>query len=274
MRIGRGPEADVRWDVGTGVLDAAALEDLDAVVSLVGATIGERWTPARKRAIHDSRVHSTALLARTLTRLRRPPTVFLSGSAMGVYGDRGDEMLRETSRAGTGFLADVARAWELAAQAASDAGIAVSLLRTGLVLSRDGGALAKMITPFRLGVGGTLGNGRQWMSWIGLHDIVRAIRFVMVRRIAGPVNIATPNPVTGAEFAKTLGAVLHRPSLVPVPAIALRIVFGEMAGQTLLASQRIVPERLTAEGFSFDEPLLSGALKREIQRRAQRTHLD
>jgi uncharacterized protein (TIGR01777 family) len=169
---------------------------------------------------------------------------------------------------GTGFLADVSRAWEQATREASDAGIAVALLRTGLVLSRDGGALPKTITPFRFGVGGSVGTGRQWISWAGLHDVVRAIRFLMARRTAGPVNIAAPNPVSGAEFAKTLGTVLHRPSLVPVPAIVVRLAFGEMATQTVLASQRMVPDRLTAAGFSFDEPHLLDALRREIQRRA------
>ena len=268
LRIGRGRDADVRWDVDQGVLDAAGLEDLGAVVNLAGATIAQRWTTAHRRAIHDSRVHGTLLLARALAGLRRPPPVLLSGSAMGVYGDRGDEVLRETSSLGTGFLADVARAWELATRGASEAGIAVAHLRTGLALSRYGGALPKMITPFRFGVGGVVGTGRQWMSWVGLHDLVRAIRFVMVRRIAGPVNIVAPNPVTGAEFAKTLGAVLHRPSLVPVPAFALRLAFGAMADQTLLASQRVIPEQLTAAGFSFDEPDLSGALRRETQHRA------
>ena len=267
VRVGRGEAADVRWDVGRGVLDPAALEGLDAVVNLAGATIAQRWTMARKREIHDSRVHGTLLLARTLTSLRRPPPVLLSGSAMGVYGDRGDEVLRETSSPGTGFLADVSRAWELATRDVSEAGIAVAHLRTGLVLARDGGALAKMITPFRFGVGGVVGTGRQWMSWVGLHDLVRAIRFLMVRRTTGPVNIVAPNPVTGAEFAKTLGTVLHRPSLVPVPSIALRLAFGEMAEETVLASQRVVPEQLTAAGFSFDEPHLPGALRREIQRR-------
>jgi hypothetical protein len=268
VRIGRGDDADVRWEVSRGTLDGGALEDLDAVVNLAGATIAQRWTAARKREILDSRVQGTSLLARTLAQLQRPPRVLLSGSAVGVYGDRGDETLNETSNTGSGFLADVACAWERATRDASAAGIRVVHSRTGVVLSRDGGALPKMITPFRFGVGGPVGNGRQWMSWIGLHDFVRAVRFLMVSDSTGPVNVVAPNPVTGNEFATTLGVVLRRSAFVPVPAMALRVAFGEMADETLLASQRAVPARLGADGFSFDEPELAGALRQELQRRA------
>jgi uncharacterized protein len=263
--IGRGRDSDVRWNVASGTLDPAALAGVTAVVHLAGAPIAERWTAAHKAAIRDSRVDGTALLARTLGAMPVPPRTLISGSAIGIYGDRGDEVLTEASTLGTGFLADVGRAWEAATAAAAVAGIRTVHLRTGIVLSPEGGALAKLLLPFRLGVGGPVGHGRQWMSWIGLHDQVQLILWLLQREdLRGAVNAVAPAPVTSAEFAKTLGAVLHRPALLPVPALALTALFGEMAEATLLASQRVQPAVALGAGFTFAEPTLAGALRREL----------
>lgn len=263
--IGRGPDSDIRWNVASGTLEPAALAGVTAVVHLAGAPIAERWTPAHKAAIRDSRVDGTALLARTLGAMPVPPRTLISGSAIGIYGDRGDEVLTEASALGTGFLADVGRAWEAATAAAAVAGIRTVHLRTGIVLSPEGGALAKLLLPFRLGVGGPVGHGRQWMSWIGLHDQVQLILWLLQREdLRGAVNAVAPAPVTSAEFARTLGAVLHRPALLPVPALALTALFGEMAEATLLASQRVQPAVALGAGFAFAEPTLAGALRREL----------
>ena len=262
----RGPD-DAVWDPAAGRLDPGALEGADALVHLAGEPIAQRWTAAVKRRIRESRVQSTRLLATAIVSLRRPPRVFVSGSAMGIYGDRGDEELDETSPPGRGFLADVAVAWEGAAEPAARAGVRVANLRTGLVLSPRGGALAKLLVPFRLGLGGRIGSGRQWVSWIALSDTVSAIRHAIdSESLAGPVNLAAPVPVTNAELTKTLARVLRRPALLPVPAFALRLVFGEMGEATLLASQRMRPRRLLDNGYRFRHPVLEGALRHELGR--------
>lgn len=258
---------DVLWDPARGELDAKTLGGVDAVVNLAGEPIGHRWTAARKQAIRESRVRSTELLARAIATLHRKPRVFLSGSSVGFYGDRGDEVLDEASISGSDFLARVAVEWEAATAPAVDAGIRVVTLRTGIVLTARGGALARLLPVFRLGGGGPLGNGRQWMSWIWLEDHLRATEHVLVTEsFRGPANLAAPNPVTNAELAETLGRVLSRPAVLPVPAFALELLYGEMARATLLASQRAMPVALSAAGFKFEQPRLEGALRAALAR--------
>jgi uncharacterized protein (TIGR01777 family) len=259
--------ADILWDPAGGRLDGKAMEGLDAVIHLAGEPIAQRWTAPAKRRIRESRVRGTELLSTTIASLTRPPRVMLSGSAMGIYGDRGDEILDEMSPLGTGFLADVAREWEAATFPAARAGIRVVHLRTGLVLSPRGGALAKLLLPFRLGLGGRVGSGRQWVSWITLDDTVGAIRHAMSSEpLFGPVNLAAPNAVTNAELTATLAKVLKRPAVFPVPAPVMRLAFGEMGAATLLASQRMRPRRLAESGYVFRHPLLEGALREELAR--------
>ena len=259
--------ADVLWDPVAGRLDAKSIDGVDAVVHLAGEPIAQRWTASAKQRIRESRVRGTELLATTLASVPRPPRVMVSGSAMGIYGDRGDEILDEASSLGRGFLADVAREWEAATFPAARAGVRVVHLRTGLVLSPRGGALAKLLLPFRLGLGGRIGSGRQWVSWIALGDTVGAIRHALsTEALYGPVNLAAPNAVTNAELAATLGRVLRRPAVLPVPAAALRLVFGEMGEATLLASQRMRPRRLAETGYVFRHPLLESALRGELAR--------
>jgi uncharacterized protein (TIGR01777 family) len=256
---------DIVWDPMRGTLAPHDLEGADAVVHLAGEPIAQRWTDARKRAIRESRVRGTELVARTLAALERRPRVLLSGSAVGIYGDRGDEPLDEESAPGTDFLSGIAREWESASSSAVDAGVRVVLLRTGIVLSPHGGALERLLLPFRLGVGGPIGGGRQWMSWISLDDHVRAMEHAMATTgLHGPVNLVAPNPVTNAEFAATLGRVLARPALVPVPALALELAFGEMARATILAGQRALPKSLLRSGFTFAHPTLEQALRFEL----------
>ena len=218
-----------------------------------------------QRAIRESRVRGTELLARAIAAMERTPRVLISGSAVGYYGDRGDELLDERSAAGSDFLANVVIEWERATEAASSAGVRVALVRSGLVLSSRGGALAKLLLPFRLGLGGPIGSGRQWMSWISLHDHLRAIEHVLTSTtLAGPMNFVAPNPVTNAEFATTLGRVLTRPALVPVPSMAVELLYGEMARATILAGQRVMPRVLSAAGFEFTHPTLEQALRYEL----------
>ena len=252
----------VRWDPQTGSVDAAGLEGHDAAVHLAGESVAEgRWDAAKKRRILESRVRGTRLIAETLARLGRKPGVLVSASATGFYGDRGDEVLTEESASGADFLSEVCREWEKATLPASQAGIRVVHLRTGVVLSAEGGALAKMLTPFRLGVGGRLGSGRQYMSWIDLEDEVGAIRHAIEEEeLRGPVNAVAPRPVTNAEFTRTLGRVLGRPTPLPVPAFAARLAFGEMADALLLSSQRVEPARLLAAGYAFKYPDLEASL--------------
>ena len=239
------------------------LAGADAVVHLAGAPIAVRWTTRRKREIRDSRVRGTQRIVAAMARSAPQPRVFVCASAIGYYGDRGDESLTEDSAAGSDFLARVVREWEAASSAA--AGVRVVQLRFGIVLNPRGGALAKMLPLFRAGVGGRLGSGSQWMSWIGLHDLVRVVRFaITTSAVSGSVNVVAPNAVTNAEFAATLGRVLNRPAAVPVPGFALRLMFGEMAELTMLASQRVEPARLEAAGFRFEYPSLEGALAHEL----------
>jgi uncharacterized protein (TIGR01777 family) len=272
VRIGRGPVrpgvVDVSWDPARGVLDPAALAGVDAVVHLAGAPIARRWTTAHRAAIRDSRVQGTRLLADVLARMDRPPAALLSGSAIGVYGSQGDAVLDERAPVGTGFLAAVGAQWEAATAPAAAAGIRVVLLRTGIVQGAAGGALAVQAPLFQLGVGGRIGHGGQWLSPIALDDEVGAIHHcLMDSRIAGAVNLVGPAPVTNAQYTQTLARVLRRPALAAVPAWAMRLAMGrEMAEETVLASQRVVPGVLVAHGFPFRFPDLESMLRFELGR--------
>ncbi|HEX9164449.1 MAG TPA: TIGR01777 family oxidoreductase [Gemmatimonadales bacterium] len=270
LRLVRKPpgQDEMRWDPAGGAIDAPRLEGVDGVVHLAGESIAAgRWTAERKRRIRDSRVAGTRLLAGALSRLARKPAVLVSASAVGIYGDRGDEPLDESSATGQGFLAEVGREWEAAIEPAAGAGIRVVLPRLGIVLASHGGALAKMLPPFRLGLGGPLGRGTQWMSWITLDDAVGVVLAALDRPdLAGPVNAVAPGPVTNAEFTRLLAAAVHRPAIFPVPAVALELLFGEMAREALLASQRVLPRKLTAAGFAFGDPVLGPALRRVVSR--------
>jgi len=262
---------EIGWDPEHGRIDAGGLEGVGAVVHLAGEGIGaKRWDDAQKARIKESRVRGTALLAETLAKLNRRPKVLLSGSAVGIYGDRGDDVLTESSRPGEGFLAEVCVDWEAAAAPAKDAGIRVCHLRTGIVLSATGGALAKMLKPFRLGVGGRLGSGRQWMSWISIDDEAGAIVHLLDDAApAGAVNLTAPNPVTNADFTAALGRALRRPAVLPVPAIALKAALGgEMAHELLLDSQRALPTRLLDSGYTFVHPEVGDALGAVLTRPA------
>jgi uncharacterized protein (TIGR01777 family) len=260
--------AEIEWHPDNGLIDKEQLEGIDAVVHLAGENIAEgRWTDEKKLAIRESRVNGTVLLSETLATLRQPPSVFLSASAIGYYGNRGDELLTEESAPGNDFLAHVCQEWERATTPAAEKGIRTVLARFGIILDEHGGALAKMLTPFRMGIGGRIGNGKQWMSWIALDDVAGAIRFMLDDRFAsGPVNFVAPHPVTNAEFTKTLGQVLSRPTFLPVPASGVRLAFGEMADSLLLASQRVVPAVLQARGFGFIWPRLEPALRHLLHR--------
>jgi uncharacterized protein (TIGR01777 family) len=257
---------DIHWDPEGGTIDAAQLEGIDAVVHLAGEPLDKRWTEEQKRKIRESRVEGTRLLAEAIAALDAPPAVLITASAMGIYGDRGDEPLDEESTGGTGFLADVVRGWEAATAPAAEAGVRVVNLRFGVVLSPSGGALGRMLLPVRLGAGGRLGSGKQWMSWVALSDAVRAIRFAIDdEALRGAVNVVAPTPVTNADFTRALGKALHRPAVMVVPAAALRLAFGEMADEALLASQRVYPRRLAQAGFHFDHPEIEGALRYELE---------
>jgi uncharacterized protein len=239
------------------------LEGIPAAVHLSGANIAaQRWTSSYKRVLRDSRLVPTRSLATLLAGLRSKPSVLICASAIGIYGDRGDELLTETSSPGSGFLAELCLDWEKAAQPAIDAGIRVVHLRFGVALSAEGGALARMLPIFRAGVGGRLGSGRQWMSWIALPDVIRAIEFALqTASLSGPVNLVAPNPVTNSEFTRVLGRVLQRPTVIPAPAVALRLALGEMADEGILASERVAPARLEAASFVFEYPELEACLR-------------
>lgn len=239
------------------------LNGVRAVIHLSGESLAAgRWTPQKKHRIRESRVRSTESLVTLLAHLEHKPEVLLSASAVGYYGDRGDEILTESSDAGDGFLAEVCREWEAAATAATDLGIRVLQLRFGVIFAAGGGALKKMLPAFRLGAGGRLGSGRQWMSWISLHDVLRIMDFCMNdAQLQGPVNVVAPEAVTNAEFTRALARALHRPAFASMPAVALRLVLGEMADATLLASARAIPEKLQRAGFQFDHPRIAGALR-------------
>jgi hypothetical protein len=262
---------EARWDPATGQIDAAALEGQEAVVHLAGVGIADkRWTDEHKRAVIDSRLQGTTVLARTLANLADKPKVMASASAVGYYGVRGDEVLTEDAEAGTGFLADTCKQWEAATAPAEDAGIRVAHFRTGIVLSDDGGALKPMLLPFKLGLGGRIGSGRQWWSWIAIDDEVGAIlHLIDTNTLRGPVNLTAPNPVTNDEFTRTLNRVLHRPTLLPTPTFALKAMFGsEAVDEMFLGGQRVVPARLQADGYAFRHAQLEGALRQLLHKAA------
>jgi uncharacterized protein (TIGR01777 family) len=258
----------IRWEPEVGIDEPARLEGFDAVVHLAGENISEgRWTEEKKSRIRESRVKGTRVLATALAQASARPKVFISASAIGFYGNRGDEVLTEQSASGDDFLSEVCREWELATRPAAERGVRVVNLRFGVILSKEGGALEKMLTPFRLGVGGRVGAGDQFMSWITLDDVLGAIHHALVTEaLHGPVNTVAPRPVTNLEFTKTLGKVISRPTLFPAPAFALRLAFGEMADALLLASMRVEPLRLRETGFMFQYPELEGALRHLLKK--------
>ena len=254
---------EIGWDPLSAQLDASALEGSEVVVNLSGANIGEqRWTPARKEILRSSRVDSTRVLVDSLVQLRDKPRVFVSASAVGYYGNRGDEILTESSQPGKDFLSLLARDWEAEAGRATQAGIRTVILRFGVILSSRGGALAQMIRPFKFGLGGRLGSGRQWLPWIDLEDVVGIVRFVIDNfNLHGPVNVVSPEPAQNADFARIAGRVLHRPAIFPAPEFVLRLALGEMADALLLASQRPIPEKLVAAHYPFRSRNLKTALE-------------
>jgi uncharacterized protein (TIGR01777 family) len=261
---------DVQWDPEQLSVEALELEGHDAVVHLAGESIAEgRWSPEKMQRIRESRVRGTRFLCETLAALERKPRVLVCASAIGFYGDRSDDPLDEQSESGEGFLADVCREWEDACEPARRAGIRVVNLRIGVVLSRAGGALAKMLLPFKLGLAGRIGSGRQWMSWIELEDVVSSICHALeTDSLYGPVNAVSPHPVTNDEYTKTLGRVLSRPTVFPMPAVGARLAFGKMADELLLASMRVEPKALQQSGFRFAYPTLDGALRHALGRGA------
>jgi uncharacterized protein len=258
---------DVTWNPETGEMNLPAAEGADAIVNLAGASIGGgRWTAKRKALLRSSRVDLTEHLVAPLTRLKSPPKVFVSASAIGYYGDRGEESLTEASSSGQDFLSQICRKWEAAAMKAEQSGIRTVITRFGIILSKKGGALPQMLTPFKLGVGGRIGTGKQWMSWVALDDAVSAIRLAIANEsIRGPINVVAANPARNAEFTQVLARVLHRPAIFPAPAFALRLILGEMADALVLSSQRVVPEKLTQHRFQFQYADLESALRRAVQ---------
>jgi uncharacterized protein (TIGR01777 family) len=255
-----------RWDPAAGMIDEACLEGVDVVVHLAGESIAAgRWNEAVKQRILDSRVQGTRLLLDAISRRADKPKAFIAASAVGIYGDRGLEDLDESSAPGQGFLSQVCQAWEAESRRAEALGLRLVLVRTGLVLGKDGGALAKMLLPFKLGLGGRVGSGKQVMSWIGLHDLVRAYLFFIENPDArGVYNLSTPNPVSNAQFTLSLGRALSRPTWIPLPAFAAKLVLGEMALELLLAGQRVLPARLKAAGFVWETPFIGEGLSRVL----------
>jgi uncharacterized protein (TIGR01777 family) len=265
----RSRQPEIFWDPARGTIETEKLEGFDAVVHLAGENIaGGRWTEKQKARILNSRVQGTQLLAESLAKLKAKPKVFVAASAIGYYGDRGEEVLDENSGPGKDmFLVDVCQAWEAATLPASTAGIRVVNLRLGVVLSADGGALAKMLLPFKLGAGGVLGSGKQYMSWIALDDVLGVLTHALQNNeLSGPVNAVAPHPVSNYQFTKTLGKVLKRPTILPMPAFAARLVFGQMADELLLASARVVPKKLEEAAYRFQYPELEGALRHVLPR--------
>ncbi len=257
---GRAPQAgEVLWDPVAGTIDPGALEGVDAIVHLAGENIGQRWTATVRKRILDSHVQGTRLIAETAAQLDPKPAL-LAASAMGLYGQRGDEEFTEASPPGETFLADVAVAWEEAATPAREAGVRVVQFRQAIVLSKEGGALGRMLLPFRMGVGGRIGSGRQWWSWVAVDDVAAAYLFALERPIEGIYNLAAPGVVRNADFVDTLGKVLGRPTIFPLPGVAVRLAWGEMGEEILLGGQRIDSRKIQGEGFEFEHPELEGAL--------------
>lgn len=254
---------EIRWDPLSAQVDVSALEGAGAVIHLSGANIsGGRWTEARKQILRSSRIDTTRVLVDALARLRQPPQVFVCASAVGYYGNRGDEILTESSEPGRDFLALLARDWEAEASRAQHAGIRTVMLRFGVILSNHGGALPQMIRPFRLGLGGRIGSGKQWLSWISLEDVIGVVRFALSNSaLQGPLNTVAPSPLRNADFAHIAGCVLHRPAVLPAPKFALRLALGEMADALLFSSQRAIPETLRQANYSFKFPELEAALR-------------
>lgn len=262
-------EGQISWNPDEP-LAPETVSDFDAVIHLAGETIVGRWTKAKKLEIRESRVRGTRNLAIAVANAPRRPAVFISASAIGYYGDRGEEILREESSSGKGFLSEVCREWEAATKPASDVGIRTAHMRFGIVLSTEGGALAKMLPPFRLGVAGRMGSGRQWWSWIDLQDVTGAIMHVLKSTaLAGPVNVVAPNPVTNKEFTKVLASTVSRPATFPMPAFVARLVLGEMADELLLASQRVDPAKLLSSGYDFQQPDLRSCLRAILHSHAE-----
>jgi len=269
-RGGAPSPGDILWDPMSATVDAPAMEGFDAVFHLSGASIaGGRWTRERKSVLRSSRIDSTRVLVDTLSGLKTKPRVFLCASATGYYGSRGDQVLTEASEGGTDFLALLARDWEAEATRAELAGIRTVRLRFGVILSAEGGALPRMLTPFKFGIGGQLGSGNQWMSWIALEDVVEVMRSAIASgEFSGPVNVVSPNPVRNSEFTRIVAATLHRPAIFSAPAFVLRIALGEMANPLLLASQRAIPERLMAMGHKFQFANLDASLQSIVERKS------
>jgi uncharacterized protein (TIGR01777 family) len=257
---------EIEWHPNHDQIDTAKLEGFDAIVNLAGENIAAgRWTDDQKRKIRDSRVNGTHLLSEGIAKLSTRPGVFVCASATGIYGDRGDEILDEQSETGGGFLAGVCREWEQAAEPALKAGVRTVNLRFGPIIAREGGMLSKLLTPFKMGMGGKVGSGKQFISWVAIDDAVDAIKLALTdESINGPLNVVSPNPVTNEVFTKTLGHVLSRPTALAMPAFAARLAFGEMADEMLLTSQRVVPKKLTAAGYEFQQSELEGAFQKYI----------
>lgn len=261
-------EYEVQWDPYEGFSDEEAekLKGIDAVVHLAGESIAEYWSEEKKKRLRKSRVKGTETLVNALKGLDSPPKIFVSASAVGYYGSRGDEELSDDCEPGDGFLPDLCVDWEAESMKAEEFGARVVIPRIGIVLSKEGGALGKMITPFSFGVGGTVGEGDQWMSWIAMPDLVRLIQFLINNsRVSGPINATSPNPVTNREFTKALGKVLNRPTFIPVPGFGVKLLFGEMGERLLLEGSRVIPEKLIEAGFRFDYPDLEAALKKVLE---------
>lgn len=259
-------EGECSWDPESGKIESKALEGADAVIHLSGESVAQRWSDGIKERIVASRLNSTRLLAETMVSLDRPPRVFISASAVGYYGDRGAEEVSEESAPGKGFLAELCKSWEDATALAAKRGIRTVNLRIGVVLSKEGGALAKMLPPFLVGAGGILGSGNQYMSWISMQDLLEAVHFILNNdEIRGPINLVAPNPVTNQEFTRSLGKVLHRPTMFPVPAFGAKLLFGQMAEEMLLSGARVKPSKLEAAGFKYHFPDLEPALSQALR---------
>ncbi|HEY0659247.1 MAG TPA: TIGR01777 family oxidoreductase, partial [Pyrinomonadaceae bacterium] len=259
---------EIQWDTEKGFADGdlPQIENLDAIIHLAGENIAGRWTDEKKRRLMDSRVLGTRNIVETIYKLAAKPKVLINASATGIYGDRDDEIMTEESAAGDTFLAEIGKNWEAEAVVAENFGVRLVLLRTGIVLAKDGGALAQMLTPFKFGLGGTIGSGKQWMSWIALEDVVRIVNFALENEnLNGAINVVAPNPATNKDFTDALGSVVHRPTFLPLPAFAVNLAFGEMGDALLLDSTRVLPKKLEEAGFKFDFPDLKTALEQAIK---------